>query len=101
MAFNTKMNNANLFEIIPAGCNDEESFLMLRCPDLSHVLFQIEADGQLLEASPLKGDYDLSAFHGEKTLGQSQISLVSYRELFRTLPAGTGQCSVTIIYTEN
>lgn len=95
-------DDVSLFEIILAGHdNNEESFLMLRCPDLSHVVFQIEADGVLLEAPSFEGDCDLSGFHSEKTRGQSQISIVSYGDLFRSLPAGSEQCSVTIIYTEN
>lgn len=95
------VDDTSLFEIIPVGHNDEESFLMLRCPDLSHVVFQIEADGVLLGAPSFEDNCQLPDFHGEKTQGQSRISLVSYGELFGLLPTGTGQCLVTIIYTEN
>jgi len=95
------IDDTSLFKIIPAGHDDEESFLMLRCPDLNHVVFQIEADGVLMKAPPFEGDCDLSDFHGDKTRGQSRISIVSYGELFESLPTGTVQCLVTVIYTEN
>ena len=94
-------NDISLFEFVPTGCDDEESFLMLRCPDFSHALFQIEADGKSLETSSIDGVYELSDFHSERARKQSQISLVSYRNLFRKLPDSTSHCTVTIIYTEN